>query len=92
MELKKIRPVSVGKVVGALYAALGLIGGGITSLISLVMSTAVENMGASPLLGLGAICLFPIFYGIVGFITGVIGAFLYNITANVVGGIELEFE
>lgn len=92
MELKRIRPVSVGKMFGALYAVLGLIGGGITSLATLMLSQAAESMGINPLLGMGAICLFPIFYGILGFITGVIGAFLYNITAQVVGGIELEFE
>jgi hypothetical protein len=34
----------------------------------------------------------PIFYGLVGFFTGAIGALLYNLFAHLVGGIELELE
>ncbi|MFH1776920.1 MAG: DUF3566 domain-containing protein [Candidatus Omnitrophota bacterium] len=34
----------------------------------------------------------PILYIILGFIGGVIGAFVYNLCAKWVGGIELEFE
>jgi hypothetical protein len=34
----------------------------------------------------------PIFYGAMGFILGVIGAFIYNLIARWVGGIEVEVE
>jgi hypothetical protein len=34
----------------------------------------------------------PIFYGIMGFVVGAIGALLYNLVANWVGGIEMEVE
>jgi hypothetical protein len=42
--------------------------------------------------GIGALIFLPIMYGIFGFIAGVIGAFLYNVIAGVVGGIEIETE
>ena len=34
----------------------------------------------------------PIFYGLIGFIGGLITAWLYNAAARIIGGIELELE
>jgi len=34
----------------------------------------------------------PVIYGVMGFIFGVIGAALYNLVANWIGGIEVEVE
>lgn len=34
----------------------------------------------------------PIFYGVLGFIFGAIGAFLYNLMAKWMGGIEVRLE
>lgn len=34
----------------------------------------------------------PIFYGLIGFVFGTIGALVYNIFAGMVGGIEIEVE
>jgi hypothetical protein len=36
-----------------------------------------------------AICL-PLFYGIIGFFGGAISAFIYNVVAGFMGGIEFE--
>ncbi len=38
------------------------------------------------------VVVFPILYIILGFVGGIIRAFVYNLCANWVGGIELEFE
>jgi hypothetical protein len=38
-----------------------------------------------------ALCM-PIFYAVLGFVGGVIGAAIYNLAAKVVGGIEVEVE
>jgi hypothetical protein len=40
----------------------------------------------------GAVIFLPIFYGIIGFVGGLISALLYNLIARLVGGIELEVE
>jgi hypothetical protein len=37
----------------------------------------------------GAIILFPIFYGVMGFLVGALGAFIYNLVSGFVGGLEL---
>jgi hypothetical protein len=34
----------------------------------------------------------PVIYGVLGFISGLIGALLYNLLAKWVGGFELELE
>jgi hypothetical protein len=43
-------------------------------------------------MGAGAALFAPILYAVMGFIIGVIGAFIYNLVAKWVGGIEVEVE
>lgn len=71
---------------------MGLILGIIVSLISLIGGAFVEEAIGSIIFGIGAIIYFPIMYGIMGFISGVIMAFLYNLIAGWIGGIEVEIE
>jgi len=98
MIVKKIGVMSLGKIMGALYALFGLIFGAIFSLISLLGFTAgAASQGAneaviSLIFGVGAIIALPIFYGIMGFVAGLISAFFYNFIAGMVGGLELEVE
>ncbi len=40
--------------------------------------------------GIGSIILVPIFYGIMGFVIGVLVAWFYNLIAGWIGGIEVE--
>jgi hypothetical protein len=42
------------------------------------------------LIGLGAIVVLPIFYGVLGFLMAVIAAWLYNLAAGFTGGVEIE--
>jgi hypothetical protein len=96
MILKSVGVVSVGKVLGCLYALLGLIVGAVISLLAmagLAVGRPPQNQPqgvAAIIMGVGAIIVLPIFYGLVGFIGGIISAALYNLVASVVGGIELE--
>ena len=90
--IKRIGVGSTGKVFGGLYALLGFIFGLIISLISLIGGSLGGMGGASAIFGLGAIITIPIMYGIMGFISGAIMAFLYNLIAGWIGGIEVETE
>jgi len=101
MVIRKIGVLSSGKVSGALYALFGLLLGAFFALFSLIgagaMMTARDETGAGrmggmlgAMFGVGAIILFPLLYGIVGFIGGVLTAFLYNLVAGFVGGIEVD--
>ena len=50
------------------------------------------SLNAFMAMGAGAAIFAPIIYAVMGFIIGVIGAFIYNLVAKWVGGIEVEVE
>lgn len=98
MELRSIGVLSCGKLLGAIYAALGLLIGGFMAVISLA-DVAGQPQGPDANgpafmvgMGVGALIFAPVLYGILGFIGGIISAGLYNFFAGMIGGIELNFE
>ena len=96
MVITRIGPLSVGKIAGTLYAVMGVLMGAVISLIAMVGSgMASETAGASgmgALLGVGAIVIFPVLYGGLGFVFTMLAAVLYNVVAGMVGGIELDVQ
>jgi hypothetical protein len=96
VQIKHIAPLSVAKVFGLVYAFLGLIIGAIFSCISVIGSAAAAELAGDALFGLlfgiGAIIAMPIFYGILGFIAGLVVSAIYNVVAGRIGGIELVLE
>lgn len=95
MILKRIGPLSLGKVMGAVYGAMGLIFGFLFAFISL-LGPALAPGSEEPVMGLifgvGGIVVLPLFYGGLGLVAGVIGAFLYNVVAGAVGGVVVELD
>jgi hypothetical protein len=76
-----------------MYAVFGLIAGFFFSIVSLFMATSSDaGFGFDMIFGIGAVILLPVFYGVLGFISGLIGAAIYNVVARVTGGLEMEFE
>jgi hypothetical protein len=108
MVIKRVGPLSCAKIAGTVYAIMGLIIGGIVSLVALagglissfaaragaggLASSSGIGAGAGAMLGVGAIVFFPILYGCMGFIVTLIGAWLYNVVSGLVGGIEMDLE
>jgi hypothetical protein len=97
MVITRVGPLSCAKISGLLYVILGLVFGAIFSLVAMAGGFAAAasdgDAGAgafAALFGVGAIVLFPIFYGVCGFIGGLIMAALYNLVAGMMGGIEIE--
>ncbi len=96
--LRRVQPVSLAQVFGVMYGAIGLIFGAIFSLVATLAGMAGSAARPDlpswivPMFGVGAIIAFPIFYGIMGFISGLIGAALYNLFAGWVGGIVVEVD
>ena len=90
--LKRIGPASAFKIGLVSYAVLGLIAGVFCSLIALagVSFAPHAHMPFAPAIGLFAVIVCPIVYGIIGGIAAVIGALLYNLAATWVGGVEVE--
>ena len=74
----------------------GFVFGGLISMISILGAglgmSGAEGPVPGMLFGAGAVILLPIFYGVLGFVTTLIGAALYNVVASVVGGVEIEVQ
>lgn len=101
MEFKKIDLLSAGKVCAAIGGILGLFAGlivasvigGLLVWVPVLVPTTTQmvNIGMmSGASGLAAIVLFPIAGALIGFVKGVILAFIYNIVAERIGGITVE--
>ena len=95
MIIKRIGPLSCAKIAGTLYLILGLFFGGIISLVALAGGFAAdvpEASGMGALIGVGSIIVFPLMYGCIGFFSALVGAFLYNVLAGFVGGVQLDVQ
>lgn len=90
-KLKKIGVMSLAKVMGLLYAIMGLILGALFSLSASYMPPA-QPYPLSVIFGSAAIVALPIVYGIMGFVSGLIGAALYNVIAKKVCPIEVDIK
>lgn len=92
--VNNIGVVSLGKIVGLIYALFGLIIGALITLFSILGAVAAQSFGFSGAMsiffGIGSIIFLPIFYGIMGFVVGILVAWFYNIIAGWVGGLELK--
>ena len=92
-EIKKIDPMSMGKVMGGIYGLFGLLVAALMLCFASSLSSAVDSSaGASALFGGGILSLIflPIFYGIAGLIGGIITAWIYNVVAGYTGGLMIE--
>jgi hypothetical protein len=98
MVIRRIGPLSLAKLAGVLYAAIGLIVGAVFAAISAIggfSAAAARSEGApvvAALFGVGAIVFFPLLYGGLAFLMALIGAALYNAIAGIVGGVEVQMQ
>ena len=95
MILRKIDYMSCARVVGGIYALVGLLCGAFFSLVALAgLAVAVHNGSGIPavFLGAGAVIVLPVIYGLMGSLVGLVTAAVYNLVASVVGGIELDID
>ncbi len=97
MVITRVGPLSCAKIAGTLYAAIGLVLGiffSIAAMIGGLVSQTSESTGFGAgigvLMGAGAIVVLPLLYGGMGFLVTLLGAWLYNVLAGTVGGIEID--
>jgi membrane-anchored protein YejM (alkaline phosphatase superfamily) len=89
--IKSIDIISWAKI----HALFGIVFGLVYGVLFAIMGTAIGaiySMPGATTFGLLSIIVFPIIFGIMAFICGAILAFIYNIFASKVGGIEIELE
>ena len=86
-QLKSIAPARAGMVLGIVYGFVGAL----FVPLSLLAETFGRKRGESWDIGFNfIIILFPILYAAVGFISGILGALVYNVAAKWTGGLEFE--
>ena len=96
-KVKRFGILSVAKIQSAVMGAMGLFIGliyavilTVTGIIAVIGGT---KAGIMMIVGaVAAVVLVPIFYAVIGFVFGALSAWVYNIVAGRVGGIELELE
>jgi hypothetical protein len=94
--VRRIGVMSLGKLMGITYGCMGLlfmpfflVAGG----LSILGGPHGVDRGAAIGGGIGMLAIaviFPIMYAVMGFIGGIIAAFIYNLASQWVGGIEIE--
>jgi len=84
LKIKKIEPLQAGLILCLIYAILGLV------VIFPLMLIKGGMVGS----GVIILSLFiaPIMYGLIGFIGGMLMAFLYNVASKLIGGVEVHVE
>lgn len=102
MTIRRFGVISVAKIYGLLMFIFGLVVGVIYGLILIVFGAAISAMAptrdgtaggvSTVVMGLAMMIGFPLFYGILGFIMGAIGALIYNAVAGIIGGVKFELE
>ena len=95
MVIRKVGVWSVARMYGALSGGMGLIFGLILAVASVVgfsLAEGDEPAFVAAAMGVGAVVILPLFYGVLGICVGALGAFLYNVLAGLVGGVTIEVE
>ena len=102
MTIRRFGVLSVAKIYGLLTFLIGLIVGVIYGLVLILFGAAMSAIApgreataggiSTVVIGIVMMIAFPIMYGLLGFISGAIGALIYNAVAGIIGGIKLELE
>ena len=85
IRIKRVAPLQAGKVLAALYALLSVV---LVPIMLIAALASPEGSGPPVILAI----LFPLLYIVMGFVSGVVGSFLYNLVAKWFGGFEVSFD
>jgi hypothetical protein len=91
-KLKNIKVLSLAKFQAALFALIGFCAGIIYSIGGLIYDLVTIGLSYGTALAFLALIGMPLLSAVIGFILGLVEAFLYNIFAGWFGGIQLDFE
>lgn len=102
LRVRKFGVLSVAKMYAAIMLVISLLISIPYGLIIIIYSlfgagliggdAALAVGGGGIVLGIVVMVGLPIMYSLIGFVAGALGAVLYNLFSNLVGGIEIEVE
>lgn len=89
-KLKKIGVVSLASTFAVINAVFGLL----LAIITVITANFPEYVGQADvvfsMLNYWIILVYPLIYAIAGFVTGVMGAWIYNLLAKKTGGVKID--
>lgn len=92
-RIKRIAPLQLGKMLAILYGIMGLLFLPFFLIMSAVSTQLPPEQRVGMMaFGVGFAVAAPLMYAAMGFVFGVVGAWIYNLVAKWVGGIEVEVE
>lgn len=91
ITIKRVRILSLAKVQTIMGVCVGLVVGVIFSIYYSLNQPAYTGI-TQVLFGDSSIIALPIVYGIIGFLSGLVGGFIYNLAAQTFHGVELKVE
>ena len=89
-KVKKINIFAYAKVQAVILAFAGIVAGVLYSGIGLIYDISTNAVSYGTALAFIAIPTMPLCFACFGFVTGVIGAFLYNKATKKFGGIKMD--
>ena len=101
LKLKRIAPMQAGKLLAALYGLLSLVFVPFMLAFMAFGSLIARSQGGAnfphfpAMFGIGMglfMVIMPFMYAFMGFVFGVLGAWVYNLLAGWMGGFEFDFE
>ncbi len=89
--MQVVKRIGVGSAAKVYGLTLGILGVFIGMLYALMFSflPAFNDMPGGGF-GIAMLIITPILYGVIGFVFGALGAFVYNFVAGKFGGLEIE--
>jgi hypothetical protein len=92
-RVKRVAPLQLGKMLALFYGIMGVILCPFFLLASLFASHVPPQQRIGLMaFGTGFALVLPFLYAALGFVGGIVSAFIYNIIAKWIGGIEVEVE
>jgi hypothetical protein len=93
-RLRSINPVHLGLILGITYALISLLFVLIAASFGTMMGGMMPGaLGMHPQgFGFGWLVFAPVLYFIAGFLSGLIGAAIFNLVASWIGGLEITLE
>ena len=95
MVIKRVGAFSCAKVAAPLYVIFGVIVGTFTPVLFPLFETSSDSMTGAVIaafIRIVFIIIVAILYGFLGFVGTLIAAWLYNVAASIMGGIEIDVQ
>lgn len=92
-RLRSVGVLSCAKIFTIVHAVIGILAGFFFLLFGVVaaaLAPAQQKLGMVAIVVLAV--LMPVFYGVLGFVIGALWAFVYNLAAQSIGGLELQLD